>query len=102
MNKVRNAWKFLGRHKYWIVFVVGLLFVGVIDENSYLQHRRHCAEISDLRQQIDAYEAQYERDEAMIREFRQNPKAVSRVARERYFMKMDDEDIFVLSDDIEE
>ena len=28
-----------------------------------------------------------------------NPKAMERIARERYFMKADDEDIFVLSDD---
>ena len=28
-----------------------------------------------------------------------NPKAIEKIARERYFMKADDEDIFVLSDD---
>ena len=28
-----------------------------------------------------------------------DPKAIARIARERYFMKADDEDIFVLSDD---
>jgi cell division protein FtsB len=28
-----------------------------------------------------------------------NPKAIKKIARERYFMKADDEDIFVLSDD---
>ena len=28
-----------------------------------------------------------------------DPKAIERVAREDYFMKADDEDIFVLSDD---
>ena len=34
-----------------------------------------------------------------IRELNHNPKAMERIARERYFMKEDDEDIFVLSDD---
>ena len=28
-----------------------------------------------------------------------DPKAIEKIARERYFMKTDDEDIFVLSDD---
>ena len=28
-----------------------------------------------------------------------NPKAITKIARENYFMKADDEDIFVLSDD---
>jgi cell division protein FtsB len=29
-----------------------------------------------------------------------NPKAIEKIARERYFMKADDEDVFVLSDDV--
>ena len=34
-----------------------------------------------------------------LRELETNPKAIEKIARERYFMKADDEDIFVLSDD---
>jgi len=30
---------------------------------------------------------------------RRDPKAIEKIARERYFMKTDDEDIYVLSDD---
>ena len=29
-----------------------------------------------------------------------NPSAITKIARERYFMKADDEDIFVLSDEL--
>ena len=36
---------------------------------------------------------------AKIRELDKDPKAMEKIARERYFMKADDEDIFVLSDD---
>ena len=36
---------------------------------------------------------------AQIRELNRNPKAMEKIARERYYMKADDEDIFVLSDD---
>ena len=34
-----------------------------------------------------------------IRKLDSDPKAIEKIARERYFMKADDEDIFVLSDD---
>ena len=40
--------------------------------------------------------------QARIRELDRNPKAMEKIARERYFMKADDEDIFVLSDDGED
>ena len=34
-----------------------------------------------------------------LKELNTNPDAIAKIARERYFMKADDEDIFVLSDD---
>ena len=46
-----------------------------------------------------AFEADFNRDQAQIKELDRNPKAIEKIARERYFMKADDEDIFVLSDD---
>lgn len=52
-----------------------------------------------MKAEIDAYNAQYEKDEHMLKELQRNPKAITKIARERYFMKADDEDIFVLSDD---
>ena len=55
--------------------------------------------IGELEDEIAEYNAAFERDQARIRELNSNPKAMEKIARERYFMKADDEDIFVLSDD---
>ena len=49
--------------------------------------------------EIEVYESRYQSDMRQILELNRNPKAMERIARERYFMKHDDEDIFVLSDD---
>ncbi len=92
-------WNFIGRNKYWIVALMGVLIVGFVDENSLLQHVRNRMEISDMQKQIDEYNGRCEKDEAKIRELKRNPKAFTKIARENYFMKADDEDIFVLSDD---
>ena len=73
--------------------------VGVIDENSFLKRVRLESKISDLKEQIDEYNSRYEDNMARLRELETNPKAIEKIARERYFMKADDEDIFVLSDD---
>ena len=45
------------------------------------------------------YEKLNQKNQAQIRELDNNPKAIEKIARERYFMKTDEEDIFVLSDD---
>ena len=49
--------------------------------------------------QIEFYNKQYERDSKNLLEIKKDPKAIEKIARERYFMKADDEDIFVLSTD---
>ena len=84
---------------YTVVCLLGVLIVGFLDENSIWSHFKNKQRISDLEEEIAKYNADYERDQAQIRELTRNPKAMEKIARERYFMKADDEDIFVLSDD---
>ena len=55
--------------------------------------------ISELKAETEKYNANFERDQAQIRELNRNPKAIEKIARERYYMKADNEDIFILSDD---
>lgn len=98
-NKLKGVLRFLGHNKYWIVLIVGVLVVGVVDENSFLKRVQLESKISDLKDQVEEYNRQYDRDMTRLRELETNPKAIEKIARERYFMKADDEDIFVLSDD---
>lgn len=85
--------------KYSLVCVLGILIVGFLDENSMMSHFKNQYRIHELEEEIASYNAAYERDQAQIRELNRNPKAMEKIARERYFMKAEDEDIFVLSDD---
>ena len=81
--------------------ILGVLIVGFLDENSFVQRMKYELQISDLKSQIEEYNDHYEHDSRQLKELRRNPKAIEKIARERYFMKADDEDIFVLSDDLE-
>ena len=78
---------------------MGVLIVGFLDENSVWSHLKNQQKISELEEETARYNAIFQRDQAQIREMDKNPKTMERIARERYFMKADDEDIFVLSDD---
>ncbi|MDD5862216.1 MAG: septum formation initiator family protein [Prevotella sp.] len=95
-----NAWLgFLAHYKYLITIVVGVLIVGVLDDNSFRKLIQYEMEISDLKDQINNYDKQYEKDSKTLRDLKRNPKTIEKIARERYFMKADDEDIYVLSTD---
>ena len=94
-TRIRMVWNFLAHYKYLITIVGGFLIIGVLDENSFRQMMIYEMEIAELEKEIATYQAQYEADNKLLRELRHNPKTIERIARERYFMKHDDEDIFV-------
>ncbi len=98
----KKVWHFIKTStllKYAVVAVFAVVFIGFVDENSVWSHFRNMQTISDLQEEINAYNAQHEQNQARIKELDKDPKAIEKIARERYFMKEDDEDIFILSDD---
>ena len=102
MSKITNiVWQFIGRFKYHIVVVLGVLIVGFVDENSFVQRIRYDYQIEELKEEVAKYNKRYETDTRYLKNLNRDPKAIAKIARERYFMKADDEDIFVLSDDVQ-
>ena len=102
MKKVKDIWLRINRVKglkYIIVTFLAFLFIGFLDEKSVWKHIRNQQYIGELKEEIGEYEERYKHDKAQIRELDSDPKSIEKIARERYFMKADDEDIFVLSDD---
>lgn len=100
MTFIYKIWNFIGHNKYWFVCVAGVVIVGFTGENSLLRHFRYQEEIRLLEADISAYDEQYEEDSKNIKALQTDPHAIARIAREQYFMKADDEDIFVFSTDI--
>ena len=85
--------------KYVVVALVAIVLIGFVDENSVWHHLRNKQRINELESEIKQYTDQYQHDQEQIHMLDSDPKAIEKIARERYFMKTDDEDIFILSDD---
>ncbi len=88
--------------KYIVVSVLALLFIGFIDDDSVWHHIQNQQRINELQSEIDTYRDQYEHNMSQIKMLDTDQKAIQKIARERYFMKADGEDIFVLSDDAQD
>lgn len=99
-NRLGVIWNLLSRYKYLITIVVGVALVGFIDENSFLRRIQYDLQISQLKDEIRKYNDRNEAAAKELRSIRHDPKAIEKIARERYFMKADDEDIYVLSTDL--
>ena len=88
--------------KYVLVSVIAIVLIGFVDENSVWNHVKNKQTISDLQKEVQKYTELNQRNQAQIHQLDSDPKAIEKIARERYFMKADNEDIFVLSDDSKE
>jgi len=87
--------------KYIVVTLFAVVLIGFVDENSAWHHVQNKQLISQLEDEIQQYRDEDKRNNEQIRLLDSDQKAVRKIARERYFMKEDGEDIFVLSDEIE-
>ena len=102
MKKLKSIMHCIGRIpalKYIVVTLIAVVLIGFVDENSIWHHIRNRQRISELQSEIADYTYRYQRDERQVRQLESDPKAIEKIARERYFMKTDDEDIFILTVD---
>ncbi len=100
MAKLDTLLNVFGHYKYLITIVVGLLFVGVLSETSLINLMKLDMVRNDLQAEVERYRKQSHDAEKELKALKNNPRAVEKVARERYFMKRHNEDVFVLSSDI--
>lgn len=98
MGKIAdNIYGFISRYKYLIVTFCALLITVFLDENSLMKRLEYQFQISDLEKEIEFYNTKYEADSKRLKDLERDPKLIERIAREKYFMKADDEDVFVFA-----
>lgn len=98
MDKLITIWSFISRHKYIITVGIFAVIIGFLDENSLLRRFKYEREISQLKEEIEKYRADYEENTNRLNELNTNPDAIEQVAREKYMMKKPNEDIYVFED----
>ncbi len=77
------------------VFVIWMLF---FDENSYLNHREFNKEIKELETWIDYHKKKITEDKKTIQKLKDSLE-LQRFAREKYLMKRENEDIYIIEFD---
>ncbi len=99
MIKLLTIWNFIRRHKYGITVFVFVIIIGFLDENSMVHRISNIRRINKLHESIREYQSEYDKSTALLNELTINPRAMEKVAREKYLMKKPDEDIYVIQDE---
>ena len=90
-----SGWfKFLGNKYVWVLlfFIVWMLF---LDNYSWLNHRELNKQVDELEDNKKYYQEEIRKDMKSIKQLK-NPDEIERYAREKYFMKRDSEDIYII------
>jgi cell division protein FtsB len=66
-----------------------------LDNYSYLEHRILNKELDELEDNKKYYEEEIKKDEENIKLLK-NPDQIEKYAREKYYMKRDSEDIYII------
>lgn len=80
-------------------YILVLLFVGIwlifLDNYSYFEHRVLDKEIKELEENKQYYIQEIKKDSTSIKQLN-NPDQIEKYAREKYYMKRDKEDIYII------
>ena len=92
--KDRSWYKFISNKYIWVLlfFVSWMLF---LDNYSYLDHRLLNKQIQELEDNKEYYKEEINQDLKSIKSFK-NPDQIEKYAREKYYMKRENEDIYII------
>ena len=87
--------KFLG-NKYVIVLLLFAIWMIFLDNTSYFVHRDLNKQIDELETNKKYYLQEINKDKKSIKNLK-NPDQIEHYAREKYYMKRDSEDIYIIN-----
>lgn len=94
--KENRYFKFL-TNSYVLIIIVFLIWILFFDENTHLT-REFNKEIKDLKSTVDFYKKEIEKDKKTIKML-QDSLLLERFAREKYLMKKENEDVYIIEFD---
>jgi len=84
------------KNKYFLVSLAFLVWMIFFDKNDLFSQYQYHEQVNKLKQERDFYQKETEKVRKDLDELTSNPKMLEKFAREKYFMKKDNEDIFVI------
>lgn len=95
LNKI-PAWI---RNRYTITTLIFLIWLAFFDRNDLYSQYTYRQQLKNLEVDRDYYRAEIEKNKSYMKELMSDPEHLEKYARERYLMKRDNEDIFLIVED---
>ena len=89
----------LFRNKYFLVTAVFAVWMVFFDRNDLFSQYEYHQQVSKLKQERDFYQKENAKVHQDLNELTSNKEKLEKFAREKYLMKRDNEDVFVIVPD---
>jgi cell division protein FtsB len=89
----------LFRNKYFVVSLAFLVWMVFFDRNDLFSQYQYHHQLSKLKQERDFYQKETAKVNKDLEELTSNKEELEKFAREKYLMKKDNEDVFVIVKD---
>ena len=84
---------------YWFVTIVFFVVTFVVGDSNLYNRYNYDQKINALEKEIKAYKKEIEENSEKLKSLRTDKDGLEKFAREEYFMKRADEDIFIIEED---
>ena len=99
MNRIQDIIRKLPkplRNKYLILFLLFILWVIFIDDYNLINQNKIKNTVDDLKSQKEFYINEIKSDSTELYQLQNNPAEQEKFAREKFLMKKENEDIFII------
>lgn len=84
------------RNKYLIALLVFLVWLLIFDRNSLIDRVKYIRTLNSLEDEKQYYLERIDEDSRRLNELKTDRENLEKFAREQYFMKRENEDVFVI------
>ncbi len=98
LKDIRDALATLLNSKYMLVVIGFLLWMAFMDEDNIYVRYTYGKKIEVLEKEKAKLESEIESDKRKMKELKTNKESLEKFAREEYYMKKDNEVIFIIKD----
>lgn len=84
------------RNKYLITIILFIIWVALFDSNNFINRYKLIQNLNELEKDKRYYIEKIKQDSIQLQELKTNKQKLEKFAREHYFMKKENEDIFVI------
>ena len=91
----QKRWFKILSNKYVLILILFIIWMLFFDTNSYLIHHELNNDVNGLKDNKEFYQEEINKDKVFIKKM-EDSNEIERFAREKYYLKKENEDIFII------